>query len=223
LFNTVDGQKIAIKLSKQITKKTNTLKVAVEKYNASLASWRDHVEGLPSCLNFDDVKDPESSIYQDFKSDANEQVPFSIKRTVIDLHHVTERCKEEMQLVDIEIARLVKYHTKKRRAFQEFVAKHNTDPALYMRGLCCIMQKRAHEEDNKLYLLGRLLCDYHAEILTSLPQQEYKFCSTAEFSCNDLQAELEMEDVSDGDSECDDDKSDDVFELRISDDDDDDD
>jgi hypothetical protein len=104
-------------------------------------SWRDRVEGLPCCLDFDDVKDPESCIYQDFKVVADEQVPFSIKRTVIDLHQLTERCKEEIELIDIEIARLIKYHTTRKHAFQEFVKKHNTDPALYMRGLCCIMKK----------------------------------------------------------------------------------
>ena len=51
-------------------------------------------------------------MYEDFKFVAHEQVPFSIKRTVIDLHHLTDRCEEEMELLEIEIARLVNYYTK---------------------------------------------------------------------------------------------------------------
>ena len=34
----LDGQAIATKVSKQITQRTNSLKVAVEKYNAALAA-----------------------------------------------------------------------------------------------------------------------------------------------------------------------------------------
>ena len=51
-------KKLPLSLSKQITKTTNTLKVSVEKYNDSLTSWHDRVQGLFSCLDFENVKDP---------------------------------------------------------------------------------------------------------------------------------------------------------------------
>ena len=50
-------KKLPLSLSKQITKTTNTLKVSVEKYD-SLTSWHDRVQGLFSCLDFENVKDP---------------------------------------------------------------------------------------------------------------------------------------------------------------------
>ena len=115
------------------------------------------------------VKDPESSIYEDFKVVAHEQVPFSIKRTVINLHHLTDRCKEEMEL--LEIARLINYHTERKDAFPAFIEKHKADPTLHLRGLCFLMQKCAHEE-NKLYTIRGILGDYDPQILASLPQQE---------------------------------------------------
>lgn len=64
----VDGQTIALKLSKQITRKTNAIKSVVMKYNASLTALQDCVDGLPKELQFDEAKDAESSLYSSFST-----------------------------------------------------------------------------------------------------------------------------------------------------------
>ncbi|XP_028416218.1 uncharacterized protein LOC114540132 [Dendronephthya gigantea] len=195
-----------------------------KKYAVRHHIWCDRIEGLPSFLAFDDVKDPESYLFQDFKSidDDENNVPFSVKRTVIDLHCLTERCKEEIELINIEVARLVKYHLVRKATFQEIVEKHNADHALHMRGLSCVMQKRAYEEENKLYLLRQTLSDSVLEV-SSLPQHKYGFCNVIEYNSSDCgeSCTKSVDHDSESDSECESD-DDDVYELAASDEDDDD-
>ncbi len=89
-----------------------------------------------------------------------------------------------------------------------------------MRGLCCIMQERAYKQENKLCLLSCLLRDYPTEISSSLPQQEYKYCSTTE--CNfeeELLTGTEMQDACDDNLDCR--VEEDLYEVGASDNDDD--
>ena len=189
---TLDGQAIATKLSKKITKTTNSIKVAVDKYNAALASWKDRVEGLPEEIEFDKVKDPESHVFLDFRKDRplnKDEVPFAVKRTVIDLHHFTKRCKEEIHYLDIEMLRLVKHHENRKAYFQKFIHENTDETALHVRGLKCILQKRIREQENKLYVLGSLFCDHlPVEIQPSIPKTEYKFDSI--MTCRDFNIEM---------------------------------
>ena len=117
----IDGQAIATKLSKQITQRTNFLKVAVEKYNASLGVWKDRVNGLHEELDFDTVKDPESEVLKEFGRNISnkDQVPYSVRRNIIDLHNFIERCKEEISYLDVKTVRLVNHHVTERARFEK--------------------------------------------------------------------------------------------------------
>ncbi|XP_046862893.1 uncharacterized protein LOC124456515 [Xenia sp. Carnegie-2017] len=63
-----DGQKIATRLSRQITKITNKMKLTIEKHNAAIDSLRDFINSLPDRLTFDKTKDPTSDLYEGFES-----------------------------------------------------------------------------------------------------------------------------------------------------------
>lgn len=169
----IDGQAIATKVSKQITQRTNSLKVAVEKYNASLAAWKDRVNGLPEELDFDTVKDPESEVFQDFRGNISnkDQVPYSVRRNVIDLHNFIERCKEEISYLD-------DHHVTERARFEKWITEHSDDTLVYVRGINCILEKRKREAENKLYAIGSIFGDrLPLERRSSIPDDECKFVS----------------------------------------------
>ena len=92
----VDGQAIAIKLSKQITKVTENMKRTITCHNV--------LPGV-AALTFDDVKDPSSDLYYNFQTStpSGHTVANTTRRKVIELHCLKERCEEEISLTKVEI------------------------------------------------------------------------------------------------------------------------
>ena len=76
---------------------------------------------MPEELDFDTMKDPESEVFQDFQGNVSseDQVPFSVRRNMIDLQNFIERCKEELSHLDVETQRLVCYHVAEKSRFEE--------------------------------------------------------------------------------------------------------
>ena len=104
-FFSLDGQTIAIKLSKPITKVTDNMKKAIACHNA--------IPGAAT-LTFDAVKDPSSDLYANLQSPPSltHVVPNSTRRTAIKLHCLKERCEEEIALLKTEMERLVAFLSK---------------------------------------------------------------------------------------------------------------
>ncbi len=183
------------------------MKIAVEKYNASLVAWKDRVDGLPEELDFNTLKDPKSDVFQDFRGNIpiDSQVPFAVRRSVIDLHNFVERCKEEVSYLDVEMVKLVKYHLTEKARFQDWVNEHSDDTLVYVRGINCVLEKRKREEDNKLCSVASMFEEFlPVEVVLSLPQTECKFVnidSTADTVATELleidQSEDEDEDEED--------------------------
>ena len=175
LLYSLDGQAIATKVSKHITQRTNSLKVAVEKYNAALAAWKDRLNGLPEELDFDTMKDPECEVFQDFRGNisSEDQVPFFVRRNVIDLHNFIERCKEELSYLDVETLRLVHYHVAEKSRFEELVREYSGNTLVYFGGINCILEKRKYEVENRLYAIGSIFGDrLPVEVISTIPQVE---------------------------------------------------
>ncbi|XP_028403401.1 uncharacterized protein LOC114526098 [Dendronephthya gigantea] len=177
-----DGQAIAAKLSKQITNKTNAIKATVAKYNAALAYWKDPIDGMPEPINFDDVKDPESPSYHHLRvtTPSDDNIPLEFKRSAIDLHNFVERCKEEIEYLDLEMVRLVEYFLKMKMSYQSCCNEVQEEAtSVYAKGLNCIFQSRILECDNKLHMLGKLFKDnIREEMKCSIPSMQWKCQST---------------------------------------------
>ena len=98
-----DGQAIAIKLSKQINRVTDLLKKCMQNYNS--------LGGQP--ITFENVKDPCGPLYSASSPAAllptADPVPQSIKKQLIDLFCLQERCKEEVELLKKEMIQLMSY------------------------------------------------------------------------------------------------------------------
>lgn len=150
----IDGQAIAIKLSKQITQKTNAIKATITKYNASLKALEDWVQSLPEEIQFEQAKDPDSLLYSHLQNQpTNDNIPFTVKRSAIDLHCFLQRCKEEQELLGLEIERLFRYHLVKRKELVDYIAKHAHVQSNFARGAVAIATKQLDEINNTLFKL----------------------------------------------------------------------
>ena len=149
-----------MKLSRQITLKTNAIKSTVTKYNASLTALQDYVNGLPDELEFDEVKDPESILYSNVCKGDTKDVPLSVKRSPIDLQCFLERCKEEQMFLLKEVERLFIYYLEKIEHYETFLQQHCQEQAKLMNGLCSIAKKQIRETQNTLESLRCMLSDY---------------------------------------------------------------
>lgn len=94
-----DGQAIAIKLANQIDKVVNSVKQEL----ATLNGLSDN-----ETVTFDEIKDPCGDIYFQHHSpkDASE-VPSAIKKKLVQLACLLDRCKEEEVLVKDEMLRFI--------------------------------------------------------------------------------------------------------------------
>ena len=159
-----DGQAIATKLSKQITRRTNSMKSAIAKYNASLKSLEDWVEGLPNEIDFDEAKEPDSQLYSALNMDTvQDSVPFTVKRSAIDLHNFLERCKEEQELLDTEVEKLISHYESKREELELFITEHSGISTKVIKGAMSVFRKNIVNVNNTLYSLGSALSDYLPE------------------------------------------------------------
>ena len=93
----IDGQKIAKKLSKGITKETSTARKFLEELNNVSQTDEAFVP-----LHLEDVLSPESEFWQCPQATASE-IPVNIKRDIIEAHLLLKRCDEELMLLRNEM------------------------------------------------------------------------------------------------------------------------
>jgi hypothetical protein len=214
-FCVIDGQAIAIKLSKQITQKTNAIKATVTKYNASLDALEQWVRDLPTEITFEQAKDPNSQLYAHLHlQHTSDTIPFAVKRSAIDLHQFLLRCKGEQQLLILEVERLFKHYIEKKvelHTICKSVAETRLDT-----GAVAIAKKELAEINNMLFTLCSQLSMYsnvenvnsdvcaaiEAEHALLKPYAAYDAdCETVDSSAEHSDDE-ELLDLSDQDSDC---------------------
>ena len=123
------------------------------------------------------MKDPESPVYQPLRgATSTEDVPFAVKRNVIDLHNFVERCKEEKNYLHVEMCRLIEHYESEKSKLHGFIEEYVEESTLPLSGLKCVFQKRIFEYDNKLYQLRLLFADHLShEILSRLPDKQHSY------------------------------------------------
>ena len=86
-YNCVDGQKIAVRLSRRINIVSKQLKISLSKYNSDLNQM--------SQLTWEEVTDLTNSIYNGCIFTTTE-VPISLKAKAVQLYHQTNKAQEEI-------------------------------------------------------------------------------------------------------------------------------
>ena len=150
---TLDGQAIAIKLSKQITKVTDSMRKAISCHNA--------IQSAVS-LSLDEAKDPSSELYSNlqFPSSLTHVVPDCTRRTAIELRCLKERCEEEISLLTSEMERLVAFiHNQMKVLATEINKEVTADTNTLALGLKSLFLSKRAEFVKQLQTLKRLWDD----------------------------------------------------------------
>ena len=97
-----DGQAIAKKICGQISRTTNAIKKLVKEYDRNIAEH--HQSKFPASITFKEIADLNSSVCNHLEDvDADSQVPYYIRRKMIDFNHIIHRSAEEVELVKGEM------------------------------------------------------------------------------------------------------------------------
>lgn len=97
-----DGQKIATRLSRQISVVGKMLKKALLQYNSDLS-------GL-CCISWAEAVDLSSSFYHDGLYCDNSTVPIVVKSQAVQLHHRISRCEEEITRLKTDMSNCVDHY-----------------------------------------------------------------------------------------------------------------
>ena len=139
-------------MSKQINQKTNAIKATVTKYNASLDALEQWVRDLPTEIMFEQAKDPNSQLYSHLHHQpTSDTVPFAVKRSAIDLHQFLLRCKEEQELLILEVDRLFKHYIEKKVELDAIC--NSVAETRLATGVVAISKKELVEINNMLFAL----------------------------------------------------------------------
>ena len=136
-----DGQAIAIKLASQIDTVVNSMKQGLAKLNLLMGD---------KIIAFDDIKDPGGELYSQLNSctDIN-GVPAYIKKKLVHLVSLDDRCKEEQVLVKGQMLQFFRFMSDQISAITSFLEKEiNVN-----RGFRSLLKQKADHYQKKIQLL----------------------------------------------------------------------
>lgn len=135
-----DGQAIAIKLSTQIDKVVNSMNQGLATLNGLMGD---------EMVTFEDIKDPSGELYcqLNLSNDTN-NVPADIKKKLVHLMCLEDRCKEEKILVKEEMLRFFTFISEQINAITSYLEKESVD-----RGLMSLLQQKVDVYKKNLQLL----------------------------------------------------------------------
>ena len=136
----------------------------------------DWVQDLPEEIQFDEAKDSQSQLYSHLHHEpTNDNIPFAIKRSAIDLHLFLQRCKEEQEMLIKEVERLFNHFMARKEKLNAYVAAHSGDQPKAVTGAIFMASNELVEINNTLCVLSFKLSEYLTqERLNILPVHESK-------------------------------------------------
>ena len=130
-----DGQAIAIKISNQIGKVVNEMK-------RLLSSFNDLCENE---VDFMEIKDPQFPIYSSLlENDPDGNcVSTTIKKRLVELTHLQDRCEEELSMVKEEMKTLENFIQYQIAEIEKYVVSKGVCENSFNKGLhCCLLRKQ---------------------------------------------------------------------------------
>ncbi|XP_068674926.1 uncharacterized protein [Montipora foliosa] len=141
-----EGQAIAIKLSNQIDK-------VVTSMNQGLATLNGLMED--EVATFEDIKDPGGELYCKLNcSNDSDNVPAGIKKKLVQLMFLQDRCKEEKTLVKEEMLRFFTFLSVQINAITSYLDKEKVN-----RGLMSLLQQKVDVYKKNLQILTSMCKD----------------------------------------------------------------
>lgn len=160
-----DGQKIAKKLSKSITKETVKARKLLDEFNVSSSQ----IDSNFSPVMLGEVLTPTSKFWQ-CPHQQSEQIPLSVKRDIIEAYLLQKRCEEELLLLQSEMQNVIDYYNEKEKkinAALHAICNGESKFNRFNRGCSCLLKKLKWRVS---HLRSRTLSFYSSVI--SVPELE---------------------------------------------------
>ena len=162
-----DGQAIAKKLSKNISKETNKLRVHLEKYNAASLQ----VDPKYPMLMLTEILSPTCDLWMPTSyTSASMSVSTTARRDIIEAFLLLKRCEKELTLLKSDMSNVVSYW-KSRENHTKNSLKKLTDEAdqdlLYNSGCICLLKKHILEVQ---LILTKCISSFSSIVSPNLPE-----------------------------------------------------
>ena len=181
----------------QISKTTNAVKQLVKEYERPQTSTGSK---YPSKVLVEDALDINSSMWRtiDSEVDLPSSVPYCVKRQLIDLVHINNRCNEEISIIQEEMRRILKFYERKIEGLEMWSKEmrvRRTDSA-ECRGLLSIVLTKLDElRAFSGYLRELFSASEKGNLQTSMKQESGILQDMEDFSDNtDSQIESDDDD-----------------------------
>lgn len=206
-IHVLDGQKIAIRLSRRINTVSKQLKSTLSKYNSGL---NDHQQ-----LTWEEATDLSNELYKGIIF-ASTEIPSSIKLQAVQQHQRVARAKEEINRLKEEMNSVTEHYILRHQTISERIKELNSSLTshLFTQGLLCLLKKYLKVTSLKLKSLQCFL-EYVPlpELVSTLQHMEAKEVVLMDFEDLDVSVRCsEVSHLEDNDEEDDDDDDDDSLD-----------
>lgn len=143
-INNADGQTIAKKLAKQISKETKTIKALLPEYNACQMAIETNTF---SSLSIQEVLDPDilSQMLRPHSS-----IPSRSKQELMDAHILIQRACEEVEMLRAEMGNMVKYYEGRCKVLEDTIQLFESREDAFGRGALSLLKSMHLLTDNNL-------------------------------------------------------------------------
>ena len=176
----LDGQKIAKRLSANISKETKSIRKLVDEYNSIATSTND--SHIP--VNMSDAMALDSAFYCPFTDTS--KLPWNKQKDIISAYLLVKRSEEELVLLQTEMQNVLAYCTQCKEKISQQINNTRAKEDQYSRGMTA--------------LLSRLFSDvdiYHAKVKATFATMDC--LSTETVVCSDNDTDSSDDDMDDDD------------------------
>ena len=139
-----DGQKIAKKLCKGVSRESSKAKQVLEEYNAVSSQ----IESSFQSLSLEDVLSPTCSIWQNLSYDNSSQIPFSIKQDIIEAYLLNKRSDEELLLLRTEMCNVIEFWQQREECIKNLLLQFSESASTqFNRGCVCLLKRLQWETE----------------------------------------------------------------------------
>ena len=140
ITHTIDGQKIAQRLSKRISKETNKAKQLLQDYNSVSSA----ISPTFTPVSLMDILSPDTDMWQSTQNTAS-TVPLNLRKDIADAYFLKERCKEELEILTDDMQNALAYWDLQKSLIKQSMEMHRANLSLHSKGAVSLLHRKLCE------------------------------------------------------------------------------
>lgn len=155
------GQKIAKILTRSINVKVANMKEILRNYNRRSAIKMNLVPGKVNKIEYNDVVDIQSAIYQGLPSFEGDAIPSDVKRKAVELNVINRRAAEEIDLCRQDMICTINHLITEKKKIVLAAEYHSSNPvsSCYSRGAVSLLNQKIIQLDGMISCYGKIFID----------------------------------------------------------------